>query len=84
MLQNLVGFFPPSYIVRKKNFEEIIFLALPGIKPKSSAVRVQSPNHWTSRELPVDNLLNLVLSLHLNFSYFDISNDSPKNNIAVV
>ena len=27
----------------------------PGIKPVSSAVNTQSPNHWTPREVPLQN-----------------------------
>ena len=29
-----------------------ILVPQPGIEPGSSAVKLQSPNHWTTRELP--------------------------------
>ena len=28
----------------------------PGIQPGSSAVKARSPNHWTAREFPMDQL----------------------------
>ena len=34
-----------------------ILVPQPGIKPRSSAVRAQSPNHWTTREFPHNILL---------------------------
>ena len=33
-----------------------ILVPQPGIEPAPSAVRVQSPNHWTAREFPVASL----------------------------
>ena len=33
-----------------------ILVPRPGIEPRPSAVRVQSPNHWTAREVPVCSL----------------------------
>ena len=29
-----------------------ILVPSPGIEPRPSAVKAQSPNHWTARELP--------------------------------
>ena len=33
-----------------------------GIKPRPPTVEAQSPNHWTTRELPKKQLLNTDLS----------------------
>ena len=32
-----------------------ILVPQPGIKPVPSAVKAQSPNHWTAREFPIIN-----------------------------
>ena len=48
-----------------------ILVPLPGIEPAPSAVKAQSPNHWTDREFPVCTLKKLVsFSQH---NYFEIS-----------
>ena len=43
---NLFFFFKPCHIAFG------ILVPQPGIKPKPSAVKVQNPNHWTTREFP--------------------------------
>ena len=30
-----------------------------GIKPRFSAVKEQSPNHWTTREVPLEGILRI-------------------------
>ena len=47
-----------------------ILVPWPGIKPGPSAVRVQSPNHWTSREF-------LRLFIHCLSSHKDVSFMNP-------
>ena len=37
-----------------------ILLPRPGIEPGPSAVKAQSPNHWTAREVPCGRILNLT------------------------
>ena len=34
-----------------------ILVSPPGIEPGPSAVRAQSPNHWTAREFPMDGFI---------------------------
>ena len=34
-----------------------ILVPQPGIEPRPSAVRAQSPNYWTTRELPIKLIL---------------------------
>ena len=33
-----------------------ILVPQPGIKPRPMAVKVSSPNHWTAREIPGEDL----------------------------
>ena len=37
-----------------------ILIPQPGIEPKLSAVRAQSPNHWTTREFPRQCLMHKI------------------------
>ena len=44
-----------------------ILVPLPGIEPRPSAVKAQSPNHWTTREFPQPDF-KLYRTLNLPFS----------------
>ena len=35
--------------------------ARPGFEPEPPAVKVQSPNHWTAREVPLVNIMNWIV-----------------------
>ena len=41
-----------------------ILVPQPGIKPTLLTVKVESPNHWTTRELPLVSLKSLHVSVH--------------------
>ena len=40
-----------------------ILVPWPGVEPSPLAVKVQSPNHWTTRELPWHLLLSVCVSI---------------------
>ena len=55
-----------------------ILVPRPGIELRPSAVKAQSPNHWTTREFPIVGLLNsvhtlqnLVVSVLSNFFFWE-------------
>ena len=49
-----------------------ILVPQPGIKPRPMAVKVASPNHWTAREIPGEDLLLIKTKKQsiLNFEKF--------------
>ena len=50
-----------------------ILVLWPGIKPRLSAVEIQSPNHWTAREFPQIYISNSLSSSDCHSAYSDSS-----------
>ena len=40
-----------------------ILVPRPGVEPKTSAVKAPSPNHWTAREFPITEFLNVIFNI---------------------
>ena len=49
-----------------------ILVPWPGIEPKSPALEVQSPNHWTTRKVSLILVEGRKLSLRVTYFYFVI------------